>query len=66
MVSKICFSCGTNDVELHKCNRCKMARYCSKRCQREDWTIHKRVCENREKTRICVSRTVTLRYLAPS
>ncbi|KAI0841971.1 hypothetical protein F5Y06DRAFT_292793 [Hypoxylon sp. FL0890] len=53
MVSKVCFGCGANDVELQKCNQCKMVRYCSKECQRTDWPIHKTVCEARESTRVC-------------
>ncbi|OTA92124.1 hypothetical protein M434DRAFT_32124 [Hypoxylon sp. CO27-5] len=53
MVSKICFNCGAKGVELQKCTQCKMAQYCNKTCQREDWSIHKRVCEVRDSTRIC-------------
>ncbi|KAI0141084.1 hypothetical protein F4776DRAFT_546606 [Hypoxylon sp. NC0597] len=53
MVSKICLNCGKNEVELQKCTRCKMAQYCNKSCQRDDWPIHKRVCEARDSTRIC-------------
>ncbi|KAI1415915.1 hypothetical protein F5Y13DRAFT_155659 [Hypoxylon sp. FL1857] len=53
MVNKVCLNCGADDVELQKCNRCKTAQYCSKECQRADWSIHKQVCEARDSTRIC-------------
>jgi hypothetical protein len=30
---------------LMKCNRCKLAYYCSKECQVTDWKSHKKTCE---------------------
>lgn len=29
---------------LLTCSRCKIAKYCSKECQKNDWKNHKRVC----------------------
>ncbi|KAL7548785.1 hypothetical protein ACHAWF_012038 [Thalassiosira exigua] len=34
--------CGI--LKLRKCTRCKKAKYCSKKCQREDWGRHKAFC----------------------
>ncbi|KAI1208093.1 uncharacterized protein F4807DRAFT_462177 [Annulohypoxylon truncatum] len=53
MSSKACLSCRDNEPNLLRCSRCKMARYCSKDCQRYDWGVHKRVCEVHESPRIC-------------
>ncbi|KYO23857.1 histone-lysine N-methyltransferase SMYD3-like [Alligator mississippiensis] len=31
--------------DLLRCSQCKIARYCGKRCQKEDWQDHKRECK---------------------
>lgn len=46
-----CFACGTvlfDNQKLLKCAKCRVASYCNKECQVEDWTKnkHKRHCEN--------------------
>lgn len=43
-----CFNCGKIDVLcLQKCGQCRVARYCSKKCQREHWhQNHKTECDN--------------------
>lgn len=34
---------------LKNCGRCKLVRYCSQTCQKEDWAaVHKRYCQKRE------------------
>ena len=33
------------DDKLKVCGRCKMSLYCSKRCQKKAWKIHKQICE---------------------
>lgn len=39
-------SAATGPNELKKCMACKMARYCSKDCQKKHWKqIHKRTCK---------------------
>lgn len=41
-----CFQCFHSSMwELQKCSRCKTATYCSKHCQKINWTIHKAVCK---------------------
>ncbi|KAI0890070.1 uncharacterized protein GGS22DRAFT_183421 [Annulohypoxylon maeteangense] len=52
MSSKSCLSCRDSEPRLRCCLRCKMARYCSKKCQRHDWQVHKRVCEVHENPRV--------------
>ncbi|KAJ6589334.1 hypothetical protein B0H19DRAFT_1103618 [Mycena capillaripes] len=34
-----------NHEDLHKCARCKTAMYCSKECQKADWSRHKPYCK---------------------
>ncbi|KAJ6467766.1 hypothetical protein C8R45DRAFT_1079150 [Mycena sanguinolenta] len=44
-----CFACrrialGPGMVILKRCSGCKVARYCSKSCQTNDWRLHKKLC----------------------
>ena len=39
-----CAVCGDSHENLQKCGGCHSVRYCSERCQRDDWREHKRVC----------------------
>ncbi|KAI1828118.1 hypothetical protein F4861DRAFT_244106 [Xylaria intraflava] len=55
MQSDVCMFCGDNEEDLFACNRCKIARYCGKRCQKLEWPSHKTVCVPREKAPSCVS-----------
>ena len=32
------------DLTLMKCSQCKIAFYCSRSCQKKDWSEHKIVC----------------------
>ena len=38
-----CPICNTKQVKL-TCSRCKVRRYCSQECQRQDWKAHKIYC----------------------
>ena len=41
-----CENCKTifRIKELKKCSKCKVARYCSRECQVENWKEHRRMC----------------------
>ncbi|XP_052083848.1 uncharacterized protein LOC127721204 [Mytilus californianus] len=41
--TKFCFQCFL--LSRKTCSRCKTATYCSKKCQKQNWKIHKHVCE---------------------
>lgn len=34
------------DVGCKSCARCKLARYCSRKCQQADWKLHKKSCSH--------------------
>ena len=42
-IPKICFQCGNTkaQAEVKRCSRCKVAVYCSGKCQKLDWKRHK-------------------------
>jgi hypothetical protein len=44
-LKECCHNCGNSDVKLKCCGRCGKAKYCSKICQREDYSFHELVCE---------------------
>ena len=46
-----CHACGkcedknnTNTSKFPVCGRCKNVHYCSAKCQRSDWNVHKNMC----------------------
>ncbi|KAF8878364.1 hypothetical protein CPB84DRAFT_1688354, partial [Gymnopilus junonius] len=40
-----CMTCGKDaQSDLKVCSGCKVAKYCSKQCQKEDWKNHKKEC----------------------
>ena len=41
---RTCHFCLKNQ-SIATCDACKYTRYCSKKCQREHWKDHKRVCK---------------------
>ncbi|KAK4503161.1 hypothetical protein PRZ48_006589 [Zasmidium cellare] len=47
--NNVCGSCGAEQREdggeLNYCSRCKVRRYCSVQCQKDDWKTHKEVCK---------------------
>ena len=40
-----CRKVFNDSVDLKDCSRCHRSKYCSSRCQREDWTRHKIFCK---------------------
>lgn len=49
-----CCVCGYQDKGVLQCTKCKKAHYCSRVCQRKDWTNHKKVCQPRKKSDKCL------------
>lgn len=41
---------------LKKCGKCNKVRYCSKKCQIEDWKRHRFECYLTDKCAICLSK----------
>lgn len=39
-----CQSVEKGEAPFSRCSVCKVAKYCSAGCQRQDWGLHKRVC----------------------
>ena len=40
--SKLCWNCFAAVENLKKCSKCRIARYCGKDCQAQDWKkVHK-------------------------
>jgi hypothetical protein len=43
--AEVCTVCGTRgQPKLLQCSGCKKVKYCSRKCQREDWKTHKPHC----------------------
>ena len=40
-----CDKCLQTYAKLQRCSICRMAKYCSKECQRAHWTAHKPICK---------------------
>ena len=47
MNGAICWCCGVHATQsrFQKCDRCRVARYCSRPCQINDWATHEAECE---------------------
>ena len=42
---EVCQNCGKGGkVALLQCSRCKKAKYCNRKCQKENWKVHKKNC----------------------
>lgn len=40
-----CFNCDEDFSKMKMCSKCKVAFYCSRKCQKEDWVKgHKEKC----------------------
>ena len=48
----ICVACEPAMTSAEdKCQGCKVARYCSRECQKQDWATHKLICISRRQLR---------------
>lgn len=43
-----CTNCNNKETALDRCGGCKNARYCNRKCQKEDWKNHKEKCGSKE------------------
>ena len=48
--TKVCVVCGQSAT--HRCSRCRIAVYCSLKCQEMDWTCHSQACIERKPSMI--------------
>jgi hypothetical protein len=48
----MCDNCKKFFLSILRCGKCRLAWYCSRECQKEDWRTHKHVCAEEEKKRI--------------
>ena len=39
--SRLCWNCFVENTDLKKCSKCRIALYCNRDCQDQDWKIHK-------------------------
>ena len=44
VASKACDFCNTKKGKLRLCGNCKRVTYCSRKCQKAGWSMHKLVC----------------------
>ena len=44
VIPKPCICCGSEKA-LFQCSQCKVAKFCSKKCQRDCWDEHKPICD---------------------
>ena len=49
---KACGSCKATDKHLTACGQCLKQLYCSKDCQRRDWTVHKESCFTKNERKV--------------
>merc|ERR1719421_1924496 len=40
-----CYNCQQDILKPLRCGVCKVATYCSQKCQKDDWSYHKRICK---------------------
>jgi len=47
---RLCHKCSKEGVNYSKCDRCKIAYYCSRECQVNNWCEHKYICNLTKKS----------------
>ncbi|KAH9249416.1 hypothetical protein BASA81_012863 [Batrachochytrium salamandrivorans] len=43
-LDRICSGCFRAAAQMQRCSACKVLQYCTQKCQRTDWPIHKMEC----------------------
>lgn len=46
MIQKFCSLETCKKISVKRCKDCKVAYYCNKKCQTDDWSSHKKECES--------------------
>ena len=47
VVCMTCWTCGKAiSSQSGKCGQCMQAKYCNAKCQRQNWSLHKRFCKS--------------------
>lgn len=61
-VGRECLNCWKTeqDIKLYGCARCRIAKYCSTECQKEDWPKHKQVCQIFKESQIIDKKDIAL------
>jgi len=59
-----CIMCGKSDGKIFQCSRCRVANYCSKKCQKMHWGEHKNSCVSQQEKIVTLTTPATNR-LAP-
>lgn len=57
-MNKICAKCSKENAQ-YRCSACHQANYCSKECQKSDWTEHKQTCLLKTQQVVVVEGTFT-------
>ena len=66
-MSHPCCNCGACVENILQCSKCKASRYCSKKCQKEQWGTHKALCSAIcELSKPQERKTMFLSHLRPS
>lgn len=45
LIVNLCNNCEQHGVTTSACSRCKVVKYCCKKCQKNDWKKHRMFCE---------------------
>ena len=41
---RLCHNCNKDGINYNMCSKCKVAHYCSRECQINNWAQHKYIC----------------------